>query len=261
LRAPLGAQRAVRSTQRAARTGLSLTACLVLSACPWFTTFIDQPRQEPWEQQWSDTVKWLGVRPESLPSRGNPQLSVPIYGMTVAAFTVSLQPTPGALDSLGLLTNPTPVSDSSLANGRRHYQINCAVCHGASGAGDGPVIAFGLPAPSLLTDIARNRSDGYVYGIIRNGRGLMPSYNRIEDMDRWDVVNYLRGLQGRLGAPVSTDPAGQPGENGPAVPTYSETAPTRPVPYARPTAEPREAAPGTAPADTASNAGTSGTQP
>ena len=225
---------------RAARSVAALAASLLTTACPWFTTFIDQPRQEPWEQQWSDTVRWLGVRPESMPPRGNPQFSVPIYGTSVAAFVVSTQPTPGALDSLALLPNPTPVSDSSLANGRRHYQINCAVCHGRAGAGDGPVTTFGLPAPSLLTDITKNRSDGYMYGIIRNGRGLMPTYNRIEDMDRWDVVNYLRGLQGRLGAPVSTDPAGQPGENGPAVPTHSVTAPTRPAPFARASAAPND---------------------
>ena len=222
---------------------ISFAALVVFSGCDWFTTFTDQPRQEPWEQQWSDTITWLGVRPESIPPRGNPQFSVPIYGTSVAAFVVSTQPTPGALDSLALLPNPTPVSDSSLANGRRHYQINCAVCHGAGGAGDGPVTTFGLPAPSLLTDITKNRSDGYIYGIIRNGRGLMPTYNRVEDMDRWDVVNYLRGLQGRLGAPVSTEPAGQPGENGPAVPTYSLTAPTRPVPYARPRVVPNDSVP------------------
>ena len=218
-----------------------VTLLIALGGCDWFTTFHDQPRQEPWEQQWSDTITWLGVRPESLPSRGNPQFSVPIYGTTVAAFVVSSQPTPAALDSLALIPNPTPVSDSSLANGRRHFQINCAVCHGSGGAGDGPVTKFGLPAPSLLTDITKNRSDGYIYGVIRNGRGLMPPYNRIEDMDRWDVVNYLRGLEGRLGAPVSTEPAGQPGENGPAVPTHSLTAPTRPVPYARPPVAPNAA--------------------
>lgn len=221
--------------------GLTALLLLLTSACDWFTTFHDQPRQEPWEQQWSDTITWLGVRPDSLPSRGNPMFSVPIYGTTVAAFSISNLPTPGALDSLALLPNPTPVSDSSLANGRRHFQINCAVCHGPTGAGDGPVTKYGLPAPSLLTDITKNRSDGYIYGIIRNGRGLMPTYNRIEDMDRWDVVNYLRGLQGRLGAPVSTEPAGQPGENGPAVPTHSLTAPTRPVPYAHPPAAPNGA--------------------
>lgn len=245
-RTPVRPVRAVR----AIRTILAAFLIVPTTACPWFTTFTDQPRQEPWEQQWSDTITWLGVRPESLPSRGNPQFSVPIYGTTVAAFFISNQPTPGALDSLALLPNPTPVSDSSLANGRRHFQINCAVCHGPAGAGDGPVTKFGLPAPSLLTDITKNRSDGYLYGIIRNGRGLMPTYNRIEDMDRWDVVNYLRGLQGRLGAPVSTEPAGQPGENGPAVPTHSLTAPTRPVPYARPVP-----APNAAPTDTTAPAG------
>ncbi|MGQ0713367.1 MAG: c-type cytochrome [Gemmatimonadaceae bacterium] len=230
-----------------------------VTACPWFTTFADQPRQEPWEQQWSDTVTWLGVPPESLASRGNPQFSVPIYGTSVAAFMVSTLPTPGALDSLALLSNPTPVSDSSIANGRRHFQIYCAVCHGTAGAGDGPVIAFGLPVPSLITDIARNRSDGYLYGVIRNGRGLMPTYNRVEDMDRWDVVNYLRGLQGRLGAPVSTEPAGQPGENGPAVPTFSVSAPTRPVPYARPTAAPNARA--ATPTDTTTAAPAAGPRP
>lgn len=236
-----------RFRRHAIRNPLSAVSLLLLAACPWFTTFIDQPRQEPWEQQWSDTVTWLGVPPESLASRGNPQFSVPIYGTTVAAFMISSQPTPGALDSLALLPNPTPVSDSSLAHGRRHYQINCAVCHGRAGAGDGLIVSYGLPAPSLLTDIAQNRSDGYIYGVIRNGRGLMPTYNRIEDMDRWDVVNYVRGLQGRLGAPVSTEPAGEPGENGPAVPTYSVTAPTRPPPFVRPTI-----APNATPADTTS---------
>ncbi len=40
------------------------------------------------------------------------------------------------------------------------------------------------------------RTDGYIWGMIRNGRGLMPTYNRIEELDRWDVVNYVRGLQG-----------------------------------------------------------------
>ena len=36
---------------------------------------------------------------------------------------------------------------------------------------------------------------GVIFGIIRNGRGLMPPYNRIEENDRWDLINYLRALQ------------------------------------------------------------------
>ena len=62
-----------------------------------------------------------------------------------------------------------------------------------------------------MTDQAKARSDGYIWGMIRNGRGLMPPYNRIEEMDRWDVVNYLRGLQGKY--PVDGRPGRPSGRN------------------------------------------------
>jgi hypothetical protein len=65
--------------------------------------------------------------------------------------------------------------------------------------------------------------------MMRNGRGLMPSYDRIEEMDRWDVVNYIRGLQGRY--QVAVGPVGLPGETGDKVPGYSTMGPTRPSPY------------------------------
>jgi catechol 2,3-dioxygenase-like lactoylglutathione lyase family enzyme len=74
-------------------------------------------------------------------------------------------------------------------------------------------------------------SDGYIWGMIRNGRGLMPSYNRIEELERWDVVNYLRGLQGRY--PVDTSMA-LPGVTGGALPRASVAAPTRPAPFFNP---------------------------
>lgn len=57
----------------------------------------------------------------------------------------------------------------------------------------------------------------------------MPSYNRIEELDRWDVVNYIRGLQGRY--QIATGPVGLPGETGDKVPGYSRMGPTRPSPY------------------------------
>ncbi len=47
-----------------------------------------------------------------------------------------------------------------------------------------------------MLDITRNRTDGYIFGMIRNGGVFMPTYNRIEEMDRWDVVNYVRALAG-----------------------------------------------------------------
>jgi mono/diheme cytochrome c family protein len=200
-----------------------LVAGIAGTGCSWFTAFVEQPKLGPWKIV-GDTLT---------PSRGQPQMSVPITGTTVAAFTVSYAPLPGVVDSMSALHNPTPPTVASLENGRKLFQINCAVCHGEAGLGNGPTTKFGIPAPSLMADHAKGLADGYIFGMIRNGRGAMPTYNRIEDSERWDVVNYVRGLQGALGAPVPTGPVGYPGQTGDALPHATVTAPTRPAPYYR----------------------------
>ena len=114
--------------------------------------------------------------------------------------------------------------------------------------GDGPATKFGMPGINLVMDITKGRSDGYIFGMIRNGRGLMPSYNRIEDADRWDVVNYLRGLQGSLGKTVPTGALAAPGVTGDKVPGLTRTAPTRQAPFMKPAASSHGAAPLSTPA-------------
>ena len=152
--------------------------------------------------------------------------------MTVAGFQVSYNAFPGVIDSMAGIPNPHPMSEQSLTNGRKYYQINCAVCHGDAGAGDGSATKYGMPQISLITDVTKGRTDGYVFGMIRNGRGLMPSYNRIEEPDRWDVVNYLRGLQGR--AQVVTGPLAAPGITGDKLPGVTRTAPNKQAPFMGP---------------------------
>ena len=217
-----GRGRRVRREWRA----LLFLAPIVLGAsgCEWFTDFKRQPSLWTWEP----------VKDSLTPSRGNPQHSVPVTGMAVAGFQVSYQPLPGTIDSMAGIPNPHPLNEQSLANGRKYYQINCAVCHGDTGMGDGAATKFGMPQISLVNDVTKGRTDGYVFGMIRNGRGLMPSYNRIEEPDRWDVVNYLRGLQGR--AQVVTGPLAAPGVTGDKLPGVTRTAPTRPAPFASPRA-------------------------
>ena len=221
-----------RCALRAARCIPLLALAFVLTGCEWFTTFTNQPRIEPWEAEFTarDSAGRRVVN-ERVGFRGNPQYSVPLGGIAVPGYAVSYRPLPATIDSMSGLVNPRPSSEASVENGRKYYQINCTVCHGAAGAGNGPALRFGVPAPSLLTDVTRNRTDGYLFGVIRNGRGLMPTYNRIEEGDRWDVVNYLRALQGRGGVRGDTTPAGFPGQNGRAVPGASKLAPTRPVPF------------------------------
>ena len=51
-------------------------------------------------------------------------------------------------------------------------------------------------APPINGAATQARTDGYIFGMLRNGRGLMPPQNRIPEEMRWDVVNYVRELQG-----------------------------------------------------------------
>ncbi len=191
------------------------------AGCEWFTDFKRQPSLWTWEP----------VKDTLTPSRGNPQFSVPVTGMVVAGIQVSYAPLPATIDSMASFPNPTPISAASLANGRKYFLVNCQPCHGEKGMGDGPATKFGMPGINLTTDVTKGRADGYIFGMIRNGRGLMPPYNRIEEPDRWDVVNYLRGLQGKAGVAVLTGPLAAPGVTGDKLYGFSRTAPTRPAPF------------------------------
>lgn len=202
------------------------------TACTWFTDFKNQPRLEPWESFGVSVTDTMSA------PRFNPQMSVPVQGTEVSALHISYTPSPLVLDSMSYLVNPKPVTEASLANGRMYYTINCAVCHGELGDGNGSMKALN-PAygysPSLLTEIAKNHADGYIWGIMRNGRGSMPSYARIEEADRWDVVNYVRALQGKTELKPVIGALGVPGLNGTTVPRASATAPQKPAPFTAPT--------------------------
>ena len=198
---------------------------LSLTACEWFTDFKRQPYVATWEQD--SILKAV---------RGAPQGSVPRSGTAVSAMQVSYTNLPFQIDTIGTLAiNPHPVTEASLANGHKYFQINCAVCHGDKGDGMGKAMKYGVPPINLLMDMTKNRTDGYIFGMMRNGRGLMPPYNRIEESDRWDVVNYVRALQGKVtGVQFATGPIALPGVNGDKVPGPTALGPNRWVPFVAP---------------------------
>lgn len=208
----------MRLTTFSKRLLLIAPAVLSLTACEWFTDFKRQPFVTVWEQD--SILKSV---------RGAPQGSVPRGGTAVSALQVGYGALPYEIDSIAAIAvNPTPITESSLANGHKYYEINCAVCHGDKGDGTGRATRYGIPPTNLLMDMTKNRSDGYIFGMMRNGRGLMPTYNRIEESDRWDVVNYLRALQGKVtDVKFETGPLALPGVNGDKVPGPTQLGPTR----------------------------------
>lgn len=107
---------------------------------------------------------------------------------------------PALLDGL---VNPVPASAESLARGEELYTRICSVCHGPDGAGTTGNIYEVHPAMAaypLRGERALAYSDGYLYGMVRVGRGLMPPYgHQVGHYDRWHIVNYVRQIQSGAG--------------------------------------------------------------
>jgi len=113
-------------------------------------------------------------------------------------------------DVVVTLANPLPVTELSLDRGEELFLRFCAPCHGPNGDGvSGYILAAGYPPYPLVSDRVKGFTDGYIYGMIRMGRGNMPSYgHRITHFDRWNVVNYLRVLQGVASPPLLDEGGG-----------------------------------------------------
>ncbi len=101
------------------------------------------------------------------------------------------------------LPNPVASDETSLARGEVMFNRMCAVCHGPAGVGAQANIIDKYPlliAYNLSGPVVAGYSDGYIYGIMRVGRGLMPPYgHQISHFDRWNIVNYIRVLQRQAG--------------------------------------------------------------
>lgn len=95
------------------------------------------------------------------------------------------------------LTSPLPSAAEHLRRGELLFKRFCAPCHGASGAGDGPVVPPFPAPPSLTMPHAVNMPDGRIFHVITFGQGSMPPHaGQVPQADRWAVVQYVRSLQG-----------------------------------------------------------------
>ena len=92
---------------------------------------------------------------------------------------------------------PLPVTRELMKRGQQRFNITCAMCHGASAAGNGITKQYGLATVvSLQDDRIRKMSDGEIFNTITNGKNTMMPYGpNIVVADRWAIIAYLRALQ------------------------------------------------------------------
>lgn len=94
--------------------------------------------------------------------------------------------------------NPVPSGAKAVEAGKKVAQVNCVLCHGESGKGNGPGSAALNPKPADWTSKrVQDESDGEIFWKISNGRGPMPSWKHLPETDRWSVVHYIRSLKGK----------------------------------------------------------------
>ena len=83
------------------------------------------------------------------------------------------------------------------AAGKKSAETNCVTCHGASGKGDGVAAAALTPKPADWTSAkVKADPDGVLFCKMANGKGPMPPWKHLPEKERWDLVSYIRSLQG-----------------------------------------------------------------
>jgi mono/diheme cytochrome c family protein len=115
-----------------------------------------------------------------------PERSIPIEG-------------PIAIPGFGSPENPTPADEASVTRGQELFAINCQMCHGVTGEGNGSISPFliNFKPADLTSEVVQSKSDGSIFLTISNGlEGRMPALNEnLTVSERWDVVNFVRTLK------------------------------------------------------------------
>src|SRR5215472_14311027 len=170
-------------------------------------------------QDMHDQPKYIPLRPSSFFGDGRSQR--PLIEGTVArghldddaAFFTGKGPDGKFLD-----TFPMTVTKEMVLRGQQRFNIYCTPCHDRNGNGQGMVVRRGFRRPpSYHIDRLRQVPNGYIFDVITNGFGAMPTYAaQIQPSDRWAIVSYIRALQMSQTASINDVPPESRAQLGPA---------------------------------------------
>jgi hypothetical protein len=105
--------------------------------------------------------------------------------------------------------NPVKPTPEGLAEARRVFKYDCAMCHGEHGDGKGEVVeSMKLTMHEWKDPTAlEGKTDGEIFYIITKGKGkMMGEGDRQPEKLRWNLVNLVRSMAAK-GAPAKSPAA------------------------------------------------------
>ena len=88
--------------------------------------------------------------------------------------------------------NPLASKPATAAGGRKLFIHNCVECHGKDGTGIEKKHSADLQLP-----VVQLQPDGVLFWKITNGNSSrgMPSFSKVPELQRWQIVLYIRTLK------------------------------------------------------------------
>jgi mono/diheme cytochrome c family protein len=94
--------------------------------------------------------------------------------------------------------NPIKPTAGAVAEGRRLYDSQCAMCHGETGDGKGELaVSLVLTTTKDWTqpDTLKEWTDGQLFYVMDKGKRHMPGQEgRMKEDQKWNLVNFIRSL-------------------------------------------------------------------
>ena len=91
-----------------------------------------------------------------------------------------------------------PLGADAVEEGAEVFRINCEVCHGSQGHGDGPAGQSLEPRPRNLAELQAKAGDDFLFWRIREGKpgtSMVAWKGILTDEQIWQTVSFIRSLK------------------------------------------------------------------
>ena len=120
------------------------------------------------------------------------------FTATPTSGRIPQEAAPAPAPAASTARNPVKPTPESQARAKTLYDIDCAMCHGDNGNGKTDLATSMQLTLSDWTDpkTLAAKSDGDLFGIIRNGKGKMfpEPEGRAKNDDVWNIILYIRNM-------------------------------------------------------------------